>query len=172
MLCYVFFWIVTFRIATLKDCKVKYFTWKKKLLLKSKSLRKKQFFHLKCSLRTPNPSPPLSRTRWIVSPRKNPAYGPESLDFFNYWYKKVIFYKGVRAKVLGLWRNRTICSLNVALTRCWTHVEGKDISQIWDETLVFPCGHPEVAIGYLPNAHETRVFDYDLFWITYLINCD
>ena len=23
---------------------------------------------------------------------------------------------------------------------------------------VFPCGHPEVAIGYVPNAHETRVF--------------
>ena len=105
---------------------------KRKILLKIKSLRNKQFFHLKCSLRTPNPPPP--RTRWIASLRKNPAYRPESL-FFKHCYKKVIFDKGVQAKALGGWRNRKICSLNVTLTRFWTHVTGKDISQIWDETL-------------------------------------
>ena len=96
--------------------------------------KKKQFFRLKCSLRTPNLPPPLSDSLDRIS-RKNPAYGPDSL-FFKHCYKKVIFDKGVGAKALGGWRKRKICSLKVALTRCWTHVEGKDISQIWDETLV------------------------------------
>ena len=127
-----FFWIVTFRIATLKDWKVKYFIWKKKILLKSKSLRKKNSFSAwNAVLEHPHPF----GTLWIASPRKNPAYGPDSL-FFKHCYKKVIFDKGLRAKALGGWRKRKICSLKVALTRCWTHVEGKDISQIWDETLV------------------------------------
>ena len=39
---------------------------------------------------------------------------------------------------------------------------------------VFPCGHPEVAIGYVPNAHETRVFWLTMiyFELNVLINCD
>ena len=138
---------MTLRIATLKDCKVKNFIWKEKYFWRLKVWEVNSFSAWNAVLEHLIPAPP--RTRWIASLRKNPAYGPENL-FLKHCYKKVIFDKGVRAKALGGWRNRKICSLKVALTRCWTHVEGKDISQIWDETLVlikwlnmsvFPCGH-------------------------------
>ena len=114
------------------------------------------------------PAPP--RTRWIASLRKNPAYGPENL-FLKHCYKKVIFDKGVRAKALGGWRNRKICSLNVALTTFWTDVKGKDISQIWDETLVLIKWLNYVRIP-LWSFTEEFLINYDLFWIKCLINCD
>ena len=92
-------------------------------------MRKKQFFRLKCSLRTPKPPPPSLG----LFGSHLPSLFPLSL-FLKHCYKKVIFGKDVRG--CGVWRNRKICSVNVVLKRCWTHVEGKDISQIWDETLV------------------------------------
>ena len=123
---------MTLRIATLKDCKVKNFIWKEKYFWRLKVWEINSFSSWNAALEHLIPPPP--RTRWIASLRKNPAYGPERL-FFKYCYKKVIFDKGVQSKALGGWRNRKICSLNVTLTRFWTHVTGKDISQIWDETL-------------------------------------
>ena len=125
---------------------------------------------------------PPSRTRWIASPRKNPACGPESL-FFKHCYKKVIFDKGLQAKALGGWRNRKICSLNVTLTRCWTHEKGKDISQIWDETLFLIKWLNNVRIPLWSSRgsnwictkrpwNKSFLINYDLFWIKCLINCD
>ena len=106
---------MTLRIAALKDCKVKNFIWKEKYFWRLEVWEVNSFSAWNAVLEHLIPPPP--RTRWIAS-------------------LAVIFDKGVRAKVLGGWRNRKICSLNVALTRFWTRVKGKDISQIWDETLV------------------------------------
>ena len=58
MLCYVFFWIVTFRIATLKDCKVKYFTWKKSYFWRVKVWEKNSFSTWNAVLEHLIPSPP------------------------------------------------------------------------------------------------------------------